>query len=326
MLKRARELWKAIDLFHSKYKQPTSESDYNLSKDRMSETDWMEIDRFLILLRPFVKLTKRLEGNANKSGHEGSHGAIWETFPSMVVIGEILTKAKLEVENEEESVYREGVIMGGQKLNEYWDLMIDETPVYAAAVILHPELKLAYFKDKWRNYPEWHKKVDTKMNDFFKEYVKIAEDEVEQEDDVITRPRKLPQRLKASDQDSEDEFQMSLIVDEEYSSDPRARKKTKLSSELNNYYADGLEDHGTVGEPLTWWIKGQKTYPTLAKMAFDLYSIPAMSSECERVFSQTKKLITDERNNLGAAIIEAEECQKQWLRHGVVQSGRKVRL
>jgi hypothetical protein len=54
-------------------------------------------------------------------------------------------------------------------------------------------------------------------------------------------------------------------------------------------------------------------------MAVDLFSAPAMSSECERVFSQAKKLVTDERNRLAADTIEACECQKNWLRHGIVQ-------
>jgi hAT family C-terminal dimerisation region len=45
-------------------------------------------------------------------------------------------------------------------------------------------------------------------------------------------------------------------------------------------------------------------------MTYDLFSIFSMSSECERVFSQAKKLITDERNRLGPATIEADECLK----------------
>jgi hypothetical protein len=45
-------------------------------------------------------------------------------------------------------------------------------------------------------------------------------------------------------------------------------------------------------------------------MAYDLFSIPAMSAECERAFSTVKKLITDERYNLKPDIIEADQCIK----------------
>jgi hypothetical protein len=42
-------------------------------------------------------------------------------------------------------------------------------------------------------------------------------------------------------------------------------------------------------------------------MAFDIFSIPVMSSKVERVFSAAKRLNMDERNCLGADVIEASE-------------------
>jgi hypothetical protein len=53
-------------------------------------------------------------------------------------------------------------------------------------------------------------------------------------------------------------------------------------------------------------------------MAFDIFSIPAMSSEVERVFSSAKKLITDKRNCLGSDVVEACETQRHWLKAGLV--------
>ena len=43
-------------------------------------------------------------------------------------------------------------------------------------------------------------------------------------------------------------------------------------------------------------------------MAFDIFSILVISSEVERVFLAAKRLITDERNYLGADVIEASKC------------------
>ena len=45
-----------------------------------------------------------------------------------------------------------------------------------------------------------------------------------------------------------------------------------------------------------------------------------MSAECERVFSCAKKTITDEWNRLKPAQIEANECQKDWLKKKLVKS------
>ena len=47
--------------------------------------------------------------------------------------------------------------------------------------------------------------------------------------------------------------------------------------------------------------------------------IPAMSAECEHVFSSAKKLITPERNRLNEQIIEASECLKNWWNCGLIQ-------
>ena len=51
----------------------------------------------------------------------------------------------------------------------------------------------------------------------------------------------------------------------------------------------------------------------------DTLSIPAMSAECERVFSSTKKLITPEWNRLTDNIIEASECLKNWWDRGLIE-------
>jgi len=44
-----------------------------------------------------------------------------------------------------------------------------------------------------------------------------------------------------------------------------------------------------------------------------------MSTECERVFSSAKKLITPERNQLAEDIIETCECIKPWWRNSLIE-------
>ena len=71
-------------------------------------------------------------------------------------------------------------------------------------------------------------------------------------------------------------------------------------------------------DALQWWRDHERDYPVLSKMAFDILSIPGMSAEVERVFSQAKKLITDERNQLCVETVEACEQQKNWKRRRLV--------
>ena len=47
-------------------------------------------------------------------------------------------------------------------------------------------------------------------------------------------------------------------------------------------------------------------------MAFDLLSIPAMSAECERVFSGAGVLLTSRKKRMKEDIIEAIECLRTW--------------
>lgn len=49
-------------------------------------------------------------------------------------------------------------------------------------------------------------------------------------------------------------------------------------------------------------------------MAGDIYSIPAMSSEPERVFSGAKHTVSNHRNSLQREIIELLACLKSWFR------------
>jgi len=55
----------------------------------------------------------------------------------------------------------------------------------------------------------------------------------------------------------------------------------------------------------------------LTRMAMDTFSIPAMSSEPERIFSSTKHIISDERASLKADTVEALECVKHWMQAGI---------
>ena len=49
-------------------------------------------------------------------------------------------------------------------------------------------------------------------------------------------------------------------------------------------------------------------------MAIDYLSIPAMSTDAERLFSSCKITLTDRRNRLSDDILEAIECLKSWLK------------
>ncbi|KAF3761314.1 HAT dimerization, partial [Cryphonectria parasitica EP155] len=67
-------------------------------------------------------------------------------------------------------------------------------------------------------------------------------------------------------------------------------------SELEKYLQLEEDDEDDDGfEPLVWWAARKAEFAALSQMAFNVLSIPAMSSECERVFSQGKLTMSSQR-------------------------------
>src|SRR5947208_10450886 len=102
-------------------------------------------------------------------------------------------------------------------------------------------------------------------------------------------------RRAAKEQENEQQQQPDHIDDDfesfrRVSSTFKTTKKRKVVDELKRWIDDGIpEEDPDIHQPLAWWRKHASTYPILSRMAFDLFSIPGMSAECERVFSQAKK-------------------------------------
>ena len=72
---------------------------------------------------------------------------------------------------------------------------------------------------------------------------------------------------------------------------------------------------------LQWWQNHQSTYPNRAQIAFDLFAIPAMSSECEQSFSKASYTISARRSNLSNDIVETGETLRTWVSACVVKLG-----
>jgi hypothetical protein len=96
------------------------------------------------------------------------------------------------------------------------------------------------------------------------------------------------------------------------------RVKDSLDRSITTIVNGQIVKPSLINEPLRWWReRGEHLYPTLAVMAYDLFAIPAMSSECEQVFSATKRLVTGQQYSLKSDVTEADQCVKSWFRHGI---------
>jgi hypothetical protein len=310
----ALELRDALEHKQIRWQKPRNDPRHrDLTKDFLDAEGWAELQRFRDFLEPFYILTKTMEGNANRDGKEGGHGAVWETLKTMDYMFIAFNNAAASCRDEPESHFKRGIECGWVKLEEYYKLT-DMTPVYRAALALHPTYGYDYFEEHWNGTmrkPSWFKGMKTVVSSLYDEYRRQAEVEAQ------------AQAGLARDEDSED--RQSVINDyssfgkRKGSSLIRQRKRSKVASELTAFQERELyPEDNDCPDPLAWWHNHRHEYPVLYKMALDLFSIPSMSSECERVFSQTKKFVTDERNRLSPETIEADQLQKHWLRNGLV--------
>jgi hypothetical protein len=85
--------------------------------------------------------------------------------------------------------------------------------------------------------------------------------------------------------------------------------------ELEQYLRDPTEKPDDV---IAWWIAKASIYPCLSRMALDFLTIPATSTEVERLFSRGRLLLPYVRNRLSAHSTRALLCLGYWSKAGFI--------
>lgn len=325
MIQRALRLQPAIHRYCLQWTPADGES-YDLSKDFLDAKAWEELRHFEELLKPFDKATKRAEGNATT----GSHGTLWEVIPTMDYLFAKLKKHADEVTARPilfTDHYQHCLNHGFVKL-QYYYTKIDDSRLYSAAVALNPCRRFTYFESAWADKDGGRRAITNARRwtrELFEDYLARLVPALPPLDEAPTT------LFVSSDVDADDEEWTATFGDQTASVEyDRLQQRHLQETELDRFMKDSLDTsittivngqivkHSLINEPLRWWReRGEHLYPTLAVMAYDLFAIPAMSSECERAFSSTKRLITDQRYSLKSDIIEADQCVKSWFRHGI---------
>ena len=194
--------------------------------------------------------------------------------------------------------YKACVQTAWAKLTDYY-IKTDATYIYRMVIALHPSYHMQYFNNCWWRKKDWIDDCKDVLREVYNNYATV-EAAVEQPDNNTSST-------------FEDEFEQFGKV----STDGRRVKKLHLETEWECWTNSAIpKQDKDVKNPIHWWWNRRFEYPVLYRIAMDIFSIPAMSSECERVFSQLHRLITFERTRLGDATIESDECQKHWLASG----------
>lgn len=310
MIQRAFQLQDQIKLYcfqHTVHSNPPKQGDDGLIPAQiLSQNDWLILTHLYRGLEYFHHATLRLEGAAKQA----VFGSVWECVPIMELLLQSLTDLQEKYPNHQtfETLLDEATIdpatefMNSSincafiKLRKYYDLM-DNSPYWVAACILHPFIKWKYLEQRWEDKPQWITDGRKKVTKLWLQY-KTASKDAEP-----TSP--LPFPLSGRDDVLEQDlyawrYSVPTVVEDEYAV----------------YCSEPPLPYAANPNLLEEWRRMEGRFPVLAKMAFDILSIPAMSAECERIFSSAKHLLTDSRNKLLPESIEAVECERNWISHG----------
>ena len=272
-----------------------------INEDHLTTDEWQQLEAIEEALRPFKEMTLRLEGLAK----QGSHGVIWEALPALdLLLSHVEQKRDIQQAQERLNGRRayqntpRGISLATryqnawETLTKYNNITDKSHLIYAAATLLNPCCRKTYFTKRWTGEAASYIDIMIEANRtlFQAKYKQNA-----------------PVLPAEEFQSTFDAF-MSNIQD---STDPDI-------DEFDTYLQGPALKYQKWHEKsiFTWWM--ESPFDLLRPWAFDTLSIPAMSAEMERCFSQASRIITVDRNRLSVDNLERLLCMKHWLDHSYI--------
>ena len=305
MVTRAILLRESLDRYA--YKLRVSKDAFDVEtyeEDYLNDDEWSTLELISKQLEPLFLLTKSLEGNTKliEGAGKPSHGALWEVLPVFEGLLQhfesLERKAALGQFN---TRIQQSITLAWGKAKEYY-VKTDLSVAWQAALVLHPRWKWQYFDEKWtgveRVYVTKGKKA---LKELWEKHYK-SEPTIRQES-VTPEP---PERIDYL------EAMLNGLA-------PTGATPAVRSSSRRDQLAQYLDEPCCETPPFQYWKLKQAQWPQLTQMAFDFLAVPAMSSECERVFSSCSKQTTQEVSRLLGEMLWHRECLKNWEHRGAVK-------
>lgn len=198
--------------------------------------------------------------------------------------------------------------MGWFVLEKYYTLT-NESPAYAAAILLDPSKRKAYITKNWPK--KWH-------SDTIESAKQLWETEYQQK--RVPKPVQDLESQLTSLTSTDDgkkgqwvESFHSMIFDIEV-------EPPTLDDEddFNTFISDNVVKLAKGETPLDWWLQRKHQYPRLSRMAIDILSIPPQSAEPERTFSGARRTMSWDRLSMTISTLNRVECIGNWMRNGHV--------
>ncbi|KAI1670746.1 Dimer-Tnp-hAT dimerization containing protein [Pyrenophora tritici-repentis] len=276
-------------------KQPVAQS--WMRSDGLGAADWAVITEYMDVLKPLKTATERLEGRG-KSGGFGSIAEVILVFEYLLSYYEQRVNSYAAVDynahpEAPEDHLATNLRAAWAKADDYYS-KLDDSPAYYAATILHPYYK--HYLDKvWSDKPDWIATNNSSFRALWAQY------------DTLPRAVR-PLRVISNDMDEAIDALINPSSSDEASAaeDEYTRwKRSEPAAERGTEYANN---------PIKYWVAVRDRYPSLSKLALDVLSIPALSCDCERMFSELGDLLEPRRRCIKPQLLAAIQCVRGWQR------------
>jgi hypothetical protein len=311
MIRRALELREALDRYASKLRVSKDPLDLEThEQDYIIPEEWDALQIMKNQLEPLFMLTKNLEGNADlpSGAKQASHGALWEVLPCFEHVlshfEDLETRSKAGEFKDHPGI--QSSITLAWNTTKKWYNKTDASITWVASIVLHPRFKFQWFEEHWSSTGEARSLAQAKTK-----LRRLWEKDYKSED---TRAR----LSKSPDPPTKPSY-LEEILNKQAPSISSSAGGIRASSRKDELHQYLTESPTNLLGPVEYWKARENDWPHLARMAFDFLSIPAMSSECERVFSSCGKITTPESSRLSGKMLWHSECVKNWQARGAIQ-------
>ena len=163
-----------------------------------------------------------------------------------------------------------------QKLEKYISLL-DSSPYYAMALILHPARRTRWIQNNWE------KERADKAIRFAQHLWERHRDKPLLYASVTNEPIQLAQRARTKEKEQKEKQSQNAF--QRIKEQRNQSSRPKSLDEYEDFCVETSYDPDIP--PLQWWLQDQqqKRFPRLSILAIEVFSIPAMSAEPERIFS-----------------------------------------
>ncbi|RKK77084.1 hypothetical protein BFJ70_g17600 [Fusarium oxysporum] len=216
-----------------------------------------------------------------------------------------------------------------KKLDKYYS-RLDETPVYYAAIALHPAYRWGYFEDVWADRLDWIQTAKSLVEELYRSHYEpriISRDR--ERGEPVTKKRRIYRN--PFDEYREDSRQAPTLLQPPSSmttllqaEDAASSSTHAVGDEYSDWFRDVHKSDQNILDPISYWYEKREEYPRLSQMALDVLSVLPMSADVERLFSTCGRMVRDDRARLDASTIGMTQTVRSWHCGGYIKSTEKL--